>query len=259
MLSFDKIPHNRLVLCLQKRIEDPKILRLIKLWLKAGIMEKGQYFPTMEGVPQGGPLSPLLSNIYLHVVDKIWSEKFPETKLVRFADDLRVLCRKNPMKYMRELVAILSWHELKINSEKSQIVHARNGFDFLGQHFRLKPSRKWKSWQFCYRWPSKKAMNTIKDKIRNTVGWDDIYDLETKIRVVNPIIRGWCQFHKYSNAAKHFKTIDAYVYQKLVSFMRRKYRWRGSGYSKAPRSFFEKLGLYHLRGNIRRWPLNATR
>ncbi|NOG86044.1 MAG: group II intron reverse transcriptase/maturase [Planctomycetes bacterium] len=255
---FTMIPHERLMLCVKKRVRDPKVLRLIKRWLKAGILDNGQYVRTVEGVPQGGPLSPLLSNIYLHVIDKVWTEKYPETTLVRYADDLRLLCKRQSKEYMEKLSSLLNWHGLKINQEKSQAVHARDGFDFLGQHFRLKPSRKWKGWQFCYRWPSKKAMNSIKEKIRNAIGYDDIYSLEDKIGVVNPIIRGWCQYHHYSNAAKHFHVIDSYVYTKFVGFMRRKHRWRGSGYRKAPRSFFEKLGLYHLHGKIRRWPLKAT-
>ncbi len=255
---FNTIPHERLLACIRKRVGDPKVLRLIRHWLKAGVLDQGVYHATEEGVPQGGPLSPLLSNVYLHVIDKIWTEKYPETQMIRFADDQLVLCKRDPEKYMEHLAKWLAWHGLKINTEKSRIVHARDGFDFLGQHFRLKPSRKWKSWLFCYRWPSKKSVKAIKEKLRNAIGWDDIYDLGTKIAVVNPILRGWCEYHKYSNAHKHFKAVDAYVHTRLVGFMRRKYRWRGSGYRKAPRSFFEKLGLYPLHGKIRRWSLQAT-
>jgi RNA-directed DNA polymerase len=255
---FDTIPHTRLMLCVEKRVRDPKVLRLIKGWLKAGILDKTGYEETIEGVPQGGPLSPLLSNIYLHVVDKIWMEKYPETRIVRFADDARVLCKNRAGFYMQRMRELLSWHGLEVNEEKSRIVQAGEGFDFLGQHFRLKPSRKWKGWKFCYRWPSKKAMSTIKEKIRTAIGKDDIQSLETKLGVINPILRGWCQYHKYSNAHKHFKSIDSYVYEKLVKFMRKKHRWRGSGYRKAPRSFLEKLGLYHLHGKIQRWPLKAV-
>src|SRR5262249_24507696 len=140
------------------------------------------------------------------------TEKYPETKMVRFADDLRVLCRRRTSFYMQKLKELLSWHGLKVNEEKSGQVHARNGFDFLGQHFRLKPSRKWKHWQFCYRWPSKKAVLAIKEKINKAIGRDDIYSLDTKLCAINPILRGWCQFHKYSNAHKQFKTVDSYVY-----------------------------------------------
>lgn len=254
---FTTIPHKRLMMCVEKRVRDPKVLRLIKAWLKAGILDKTGYEETREGVPQGGPLSPLLSNLYLHVVDKIWTEKYPETRLVRFADDARVLCRNRASYYMQRFRALLTWHGLEVNEEKSGIAQAQKGFDFLGQHFRLKPSRKWKKWQFCYRWPSKKAMNTIKEKVRTAIGKDDIHSLATKIGVINPILRGWCQYHKYSNAHKHFKAIDSYVYTKLVKFLRKKHRWRGSGYRKAPRSFLEKQGLYYLHGKIQRWPLKA--
>jgi len=255
---FDEIPQDRLLLCIEKRIADNRVIRLIRNWLKAGILDGANFQETESGVQQGGPLSPLLSNAYLHVVDKIWTEKYPETKVIRFADDLRILCRSKSSEYMKQLTEIIKWHGLKINTEKSQVVHARNGFDFLGQHFRLKPSRKWKGWLFCYRWPSRKAVKSIKEKIRNAIGQDDIYSLQTKLDVLNPILRGWCEYHRYSNAHKHFKAVDSFVYFKLVSFIRRKHRWRGSGYRKAPQSFLEKLGLYHLHGKIKRWPLKAT-
>lgn len=255
---FDEIPQDRLLLCVKKRVADNRVIRLIRKWLKAGILDGKNFQETESGVQQGGPLSPLLSNIYLHVVDKIWTEKYPETRIVRFADDLRVLCRSKSSEYMKRLSEIIKWHGLKINSEKSQVVKAQSGFDFLGQHFRLKPSRKWKGWLFCYRWPSKKAVNSIKEKVRDAIGWDDIYNLRTKLDVVNPILRGWCEYHRYSNAHKHFKAVDNFVYCKLVSFIRRKHRWRGSGFRKAPQSFLEKLGLYHLHGKIKRWPLKAT-
>ena len=183
---------------------------------------------------QGGPISPLLSNIYLHVIDKIWTERYPQTKLVRFADDIRVFCKLNAKRYMDELSCLLSWHGLESNLEKSQVVHAKEGFDFLGQHFRLKPSRKWKNWHFCYRWPSQKSMKSIKEKIRNAIGWDDIYDLQTKIDVVNPILRGWCEFHKYSNAHKHFKSIDSYTYTRMVRFIRRNTGGEDRGTAKLP-------------------------
>lgn len=255
---FDTIPHQRLLQCIKKKITDPKVIRLIRYWLKADILDGNIHQELESGVCQGGPISPLLSNIYLHVIDKIWTEKYPETRIVRFCDDLRILCKESAYIYMERLNEWIQWHGLKINPQKSKVIKAQKGFDFLGQHFRLKPSRKWKNWLFCYRWPSKKAVLMIKDKIRNAIGWDDIYDLKTKIDVATPILRGWCNYHQYSNAHKHFKTVDSYVYTKLVSFMRRKHKWRGSGYRKAPPSYFKGLGLYHLHGRIKRWPLKAA-
>lgn len=121
------------------------------------------------------------------------------------------------------------------------------------------PSGKLKGWLFCYRGTSKKTVKSIKEKIKNAIGIDDMYSLWTKLDIANLILRGWCESHRYSNAHKHFKAVDAYIYTKLVSFIRTKHCWRGSGYRKAPRSFFEKLGLYHLHGKTKRWPGKVTK
>ena len=227
---FDTIPTERLLACVRKRVSDPKVLRLIKRWLEAGIMEQGQHLPTEAGVPQGGPLSPLLSNVYLHVIDKIWTQHHPQTRIVRFVDDIRVLCRSRSKEYMESLVDWINWHGLQINPEKSQIVHAAEGFNFLGQHFRLKPSRKWKGWHFCYRWPTKQAISTIKELIRNAIGPDERYSLEAKIGVINPILRGWCQYHRYSNGHKHFDAIDSYLSFGCVGTRPHETAWEGSSF-----------------------------
>lgn len=254
---YDTIPQERLMRVIRKRIADPKMLRLIWRWLKAGVMTKEGYQETTVGTPQGSVISPLLSNAYLHVIDKIWVERYPETRLVRFADDAVVMCKQKAEYYLAQLKALLEWHGLQVHPEKTRVVQAEEGFDFLGQHFRLKPSRKWKGWRFCYRWPSHKSMRQVKEKIRSVIGKDDIHSLETKIAVVNPVIRGWCNFHRYSNAHKHFSVIDGYVYERLVRFLRQKHRWRSQGYREVSQKQLEDQGLFHLHGQIRRWPLNA--
>src|ERR671924_686872 len=93
-------------------------------------------------------------------------------------------------------------------------------------------------------------MQSIRNKIRDTIGYDDLYSLEEKLRAINPLLRGWGQYFRYSNAQRHFKKSDSSVYTKLVGFLRRTHKRRGKGYQAFPPSFFTKAGLYQLHGTI---------
>jgi RNA-directed DNA polymerase len=232
------------------RMADPGILRLIGKWLRAGVRQGGVVTRTAEGTPQGGPLSPLLSNAYLHAFDVEWETKARGAKLIRYCDDYVILCRGNPQPWFQRMERIIMGLGLTLNAEKTRIVDAAEGFDFLGMHFRLKPMQRNPKRRFCYRWPSTKAMHSIRRKIRDAIGHDDLYSLDDKIRVINPILRGWGAYFRISNAHRHFKKIDSYVYWKLVHFVRRKHKRRGKGFREFPPSFFQKAGLYRLHGTI---------
>jgi RNA-directed DNA polymerase len=104
--------------------------------------------------------------------------------------------------------------------------------------------------RFCYRWPSTKAMQSVRQKVRDAVGYDDLYSLGDKIRALNPVLRGWGQYFRVGNAHRHFKKVDSYVHTKLVNFVRRKHKRRGKGYREFPPSFFKRAGLYQLHGTI---------
>src|SRR5215470_10084483 len=139
---------------------------------------------------------------------------------------------------------------LTLSAEKTRVVDATQGVNFLGMHFRLKPQRNNPKRLFCYHWPSAKAMQSVREKIRTALGRDDRLSLDDKIRVLNPILRGWGQYFRYSNAQRHFEKIDAYVHRKLVNFLCRKHKRRTKGYRAYPPSFFAKAGLYQLHGTI---------
>ena len=134
---FDTISHERLIKLVQRRVRDPRVLRLIRRWLKAGVMHDGVREETLIGSPQGAVISPLLSNIYLHPLDLYWEREVKATKMVRYADDLVVLCRwKPPETYMPKLRQFLARLRVTVNEDKTRMVAAREGFDFLGVHFR---------------------------------------------------------------------------------------------------------------------------
>jgi RNA-directed DNA polymerase len=247
---FDSLSHDGVIAAVRRRITDPWILRLIQRWLKAGILDEGAIRAAVAGTPQGGVISPLLANAYLHALDVAWEEKGRGAKLIRYCDDYVILCRGNPQPWFQRMERIVHELGLSLNAEKTRIVDAKDGFDFLGMHFRLQPMRSNPRRRFCYRWPSTKAMQSVRQKVRDAVGYDDLYSLGDKIRALNPVLRGWGQYFRVGNAHRHFKKVDSYVHTKLVNFVRRKHKRRGKGYREFPPSFFKRAGLYQLHGTI---------
>ena len=184
---FDSLSHDGVIAAVRRRITDPWILRLIQRWLKAGILDEGAIRSAVAGTPQGGVISPLLANAYLHALDVAWEEKGRGAKLIRYCDDYVILCRGNPQPWFQRMERIVHDLGLSLNAEKTRIVEAKDGFDFLGMHFRLQPMRGNPRRLFCYRWPATKAMQSVRQKVRDAVGYDDLYSLDDKIRALNPI------------------------------------------------------------------------
>jgi len=164
---FDTISHELLMKLMRRRVRDPRVLRLIRRWLRAGVMHEGVWEETLIGSPQGAVISPLLSNIYLHPLDLYWEREVKATKMIRYADDLVVLCRwKPPETYMPKLRQFLARLRVTVNEDKTRCVAAREGFEFLGVHFRKQPTRRDPQRSFCYCWPSRRSMQRIRDKVK---------------------------------------------------------------------------------------------
>ena len=262
---FGSIDQRRLLALVERRISDRRVLKLLRQWLTAGVLEEGRWFASVAGTPQGGVVSPLLSNSYLSVLDRVWEDRCAHLgTLVRYADDFVVICdTKAAVEEARRRVGlVLTWLGLELPPEKTRLVdlsRGREGFDFLGCHLRKRFSgRVWEQARrrvfYLQRWPSRRAMVQVRARIRQLTPRRRCHtDPRVVIADVNRVVRGWGAYFRTGNAARQFHQLDVYVVERLRRLLRQR-----AGAQLRPgqavcwrRPFFEALGLCRLRGTIR--------
>lgn len=214
---FDTLDHQQLMAALRRRVSDGELLRLIYRWLKAGYLLDGQYHDTDQGSPQGGVLSPLLANVYLYALDQAQaSEKSFVGRLTRYADDFVIQCgtRAHAEQALRWVSQQLAHLGLRLHPEKTRLVRDREGFDFLGYHHRrVLLGRERRESRGVYRWPSRKAQQRFRDRVRQLVGpplrlrahWNECLQNLRKYLV------GWCQYYRHGQSRGVFWKLDAFL------------------------------------------------
>jgi RNA-directed DNA polymerase len=258
---FDSIVHEKLMKTVAQRIADKRILALLNQWLKAVVIKidkdgkktvMGGGKKNKKGTPQGGVISPLLANIYLNILDRIWDKhalaKKHHARLVRYADDLVILCAKGTDTSFTLLKNILTKLDLQLNENKTEIKDARiEKFNFLGFQIGLVNNQRTGK-HFPLIEPSAKSMKAVKQKIKfltqrkmNPVPINDI------VKNLNATVRGWSNYFHYGHGHKKIKQVKYYMEESLRSQLRyrHKVKNRGASYHKFPRTYlYDFLGLY---------------
>jgi len=260
---FDTIPHAKLLATVAERISDGSVLGLIKQWLKTAVVEEdkdgtqrngGGGKGNRRGTPQGGVISPLLANLYLHLLDRIWERHGLEerycARMVRYADDLVICCAENvetPMKVLRHVLGRL---DLSLNESKTRIVDTHEeSFDFLGFGFQLRRSRN-SGKRYPHVEPSKRSIQRIKDRTKQlTDRRRTPVPISRMVEELNQTLRGWSNYFYYRNCTNAFSKVKAHVEDRMRTQLRRRYKLssRQRAYQAFPRQMIHgRYGVFKL-------------
>ena len=263
---FDSIPHDRLLAAVARRVADRHILRLLTRWLRAPVVverddgkrETRGGKRTRRGTPQGGVISPLLANVYLHAFDTAWRagglERRWQARLIRYADDFVVLCRAQVEQVQTVIADQLQTLGLTLNAAKTRVLDARRqAFTFLGFTVRLVRSpRTGRSFPLVR--PSAAACQRLRDQVKALTGRDHLaLPTSAVITAVNRVVRGWAGYFHFQNCTRDFSALRWFLEERVRTFLRRKHRYRSRAYHAFPYPLlYGRLGLYRL-------PLRAPR
>ena len=241
---FDEIDHTALMGRVRDRIGDRRVLRLVKAFLRAGVLcEDGSRHRTITGTPQGGILSPLLANIVLSVLDEHFTQKWeafgpswtrakrhrawePLMRLVRYADDFVIMVRgtRNDAEALRDEVAtVLAPMGLRLSAAKTRVCHIDEGFDFLGWRIQRRARRNRTNKRAIYTYPSKKSLASIVGKVRRLTKRARHRTLSDLLRRLNPVLRGWCNYFRHGVSKRTFGYLDHYAFWRIVNWLKKRH------------------------------------
>lgn len=257
---FDSIPHDKLMACLRMRVTDRSVLNLVRGWLRAPVIEedgRGKRKPPQKndkGTPQGGVISPLLANLYLHWFDKAFHRsdgpgKWANARLIRYADDFVIMARYQGARINEWINNRLEqWLDLSINREKTSVVKLKRGesLDFLGFTFRYDRDLHGRNKDYLNIFPSKKSQKKARQAIREATGPAMCFKPAPAIvKELNTYLRGWCSYFQYGYPRKSFRDLGHYSYQRMTTHLNRRsqrkyHRPKGMSHYQ----YLQTLGLY---------------
>ncbi len=241
---FDEISHSALLGQMRRRIGDKRVLGLVKVFLAAGILtEDGVDRTTITGTPQGGILSPCLANIALSVLDEHFTRKWealgpdwtrakhrkagiPSCRLVRYADDFVVMVkgtREHAEALRDETSQILAPIGLRLSEEKARVCHIDEGFDFLGYRIQRRAWRGRTGKRAVYTYPSKKALASVMEKVRTITHRSKHRTLADLLRLLNRVLRGWCNYFRVGVSAQTFSYLEHYTWHRVANWVRKRH------------------------------------
>jgi len=259
---FDSIPHDKLMKCVGMRIVDRNVLRLIKLWLKAPVIEEdeqGKRQPprkTMKGTPQGGVISPLLANLYLHWFDRQFHHStgpyhWAKARLVRYADDFVVLAYWQGQRIEQWITATIEdWLGLEINRTKTSVVHLKqsDSLNFLGFTFRFDKDLRGRGWRYLNLGPSKKSLKKAREVIHEKTGPKRCFmPTPELVKDLNLYLKGWGQYYRFGYPRHAFRRLNYYVGKRLITHLnRRSQRKYHKPKDVSHYQYLQQLGLHRL-------------
>jgi len=254
---FDSIDHSKLISFVMERIADGYIIKLIREWLRAGAVYIDSIVYPEEGTPQGGVISPLLANIYLNKLDMWWNELRMNNRyahnaqLVRYADDMVILTNKDAAHAMEVLAVLLAELKLRMNADKSKIVTAEEGFDFLGFHFRRRFYMR-NGKQTTRFFPSRRSVSKFKEKVK-AIASKRLAHVKSEKHVVeemNKLIIGWSNYYNHGNASETYNRLQHFVEWKVRKFICYRHKIRRLAASHDHFDIPQQIGLARLAGRI---------
>ena len=265
---FDEIDHDALLDQIERRVCDRRMLKLLRGWFRVGVFEGGIVSAVEAGTPQGSPISPLLANVALNMLDEAWASGGQQRLgvLVRYADDLVVLCatRRQAEEAREQAAAVLDILGLRLHPEKTRIVHlarGAEGFDFLGFQHRMRESWRYRGRWYLQQWPGSRAMASIRGQIRERTDRSRArLSLEDVVADLNPVLRGWGEYFRGGNSAAQFSLIDAYVNERLALLASDKHGLTGRNWvTRFNYKWVNSLRVHRLTGTIRPTTAYASR